>query len=190
MPDFRLHFSNFIAGLCYRLGCVNHYLRALDKVAAKRNQQVSVLFLCRGNICRSPYAARSFSKLCEKNNRRDIEVLSAGLETKPGKAADPGALAAAARRGVDLSEHRTVPASSELLDRADLIVIMDERQRALLRQRKPKIMENTLFLGALLLGQGYPLTIEDPYGQGADIYDRCFDKIDGALEILLGRING
>lgn len=190
MPDFRLRISDVIAMLCSRAGCAGRYFRALDRIRAKHGQPVSVLFLCRGNICRSPYAALSFARLCQRRDRGDIQALSAGLDTTPGKAADPQAVAAAARRELDLSGHRTTAATRELLEQADLIVIMDENQRVLLKREEPKVMEKTVFLGAFLLAEGFPLTIEDPYAQGPAVFDRCFEKIDRALENLLGRING
>src|SRR5438445_5658967 len=66
----------------------------------------SVLFVCKGNVCRSPLAEVYFQSLVE-NGRRQIAVRSAGLETTPGKPAHAKAKAVALEHQLSLDEHAT-----------------------------------------------------------------------------------
>ena len=84
----------------------------------------SVLFVCKGNICRSPLAEAYFRSLVEKDGRQ-ITVRSAGLETTPGKPADAKAKAVALEHRLSLDEHATTQVHMELLDQSDLIVVME-----------------------------------------------------------------
>ena len=87
----------------------------------------SVLFVCKGNICRSPFAASYLgAKLKERNC--PIEVSSAGLESTPGGKANPIATAVALQDHILLAAHVTKPITRDLVRQADLIVVMEFMQ--------------------------------------------------------------
>ena len=85
----------------------------------------SVLFVCQGNIIRSPFAAALFHRLLPSALQERIHVASAGLDTTPGKPADPRALQLAKEFDVPLDAHRTQRLTTSLVECADLIVVMD-----------------------------------------------------------------
>ncbi len=80
---------------------------------------IKVLFVCTGNICRSPMAEVLFAHLAP-----DVEVGSAGTMDWSGQPAHEYAIAAMAERGLDLSAHRSRRLSEYLVDESDLIVVM------------------------------------------------------------------
>ncbi len=80
---------------------------------------IKVLFVCTGNICRSPMAEVLFAHLAP-----DVEVGSAGTMDWSGQPAHEYAIAAMAERGLDLSAHRSRRLSEYLVDESDLIVAM------------------------------------------------------------------
>ena len=80
---------------------------------------IKVLFVCTGNICRSPMAEVLFAHLAP-----DVEVGSAGTMDWSGQPAHEYAIAAMAERGLDLSTHRSRRLSEYLVDESDLIVAM------------------------------------------------------------------
>jgi len=103
----------------------------------------NILTLCIGNICRSPLAqvliAREFP---------DRMVWSAGLGALVGEPADPLSVALAAERGLDLRAHRAQQVSSLMCQRADLILVMEQHQRAELERRYPQVRGKVFRLGA------------------------------------------
>ena len=134
----------------------------------------SVLFLCHGNVCRSPFAAALFAREAAARIPTPITVGSAGL-ISPGRASPPSAVAAAARRGIDLSRHQ-----SRLLRRVQHATRIDRghvgrsgaggsaRGRPLIR---------TLILGDLDPEPAGARTIGDPMGGPDELFDDSYDRI-------------
>lgn len=164
-------------------------LRALglfDRIflAPLRHRKIEkVLFLCKGNICRSPYAARRLAGL--GGPTAALEIASAGLDTTPGKPADETAMRVSKSRGTDLTEHRTARASTELIERSDLIVVMDRSHREALRRSFPQALEKMLYLGSLAPDLLEGFEIRDPFGLSEEAFVRCYARIDLALEKLV-----
>ena len=94
----------------------------------------NVLFVCHGNVCRSPYAALAFKALLAPTIGRMIRVDSAGL-AGPGLLSPATAIAAAAARGVDLSTHRSKPLTPDRATGMDVVVVMDGDQAATVARR-------------------------------------------------------
>lgn len=134
----------------------------------------SVLFVCRGNICRSAYAEKKFHLLLRDLGLSEVNVSSAGLETTPDKPADPVAIEVARSLGIDLSTHRTRRVDKALVA-ADLILAMEGWQIRVLRKR---FAVRAYLLGAF--GEG-GITIFDPYALPPMRYSECFSQIDEAL---------
>src|SRR5690348_3402302 len=91
-------------------------------VARRRD---SILVLCHGNMCRSPFAAALLARALAPDG---IPVASAGF-IGAGRPAPPEAVAAASAHDVDLSYHRSQPVRPDLVRGAGLIVVMDQEQR-------------------------------------------------------------
>src|SRR2546425_13150096 len=89
---------------------------------AQRGLPASVLFVCHGTICRSPFAAAVLRRVIH-----GVRVDSAGF-LGPGRPSPPEAVAAAARHGVDLSVHLSQLLTAETARAADLIVVMGPAQ--------------------------------------------------------------
>lgn len=136
----------------------------------------SVLFVCKGNICRSPYAAVRLKML-----KPNLTVASAGLEAGNGVPADARAIQIAKEFNVDLSTHKAQRFTDELAALYDLIIVMEPHQRAALPSGK------TIVLGALNVPQGGSVVIRDPYGKSEEKFRGCFKEIDQALNQLLSR---
>src|SRR5438045_9317275 len=83
----------------------------------------SVLFVCTGNICRSPIAEGLFRSLI--GNRKDIEVVSAGVHAVRGQPPSLYAVQVCAEQGVDISDIRSQQLTPTLVDRATHIIAMN-----------------------------------------------------------------
>ncbi|MBI2116982.1 MAG: low molecular weight phosphatase family protein [candidate division NC10 bacterium] len=149
----------------------------------------SVLFVCRGNIIRSPMAAALLRRELSGRRRTAIAVRSAGLRAEPGRRADPRAVETARHFGISLQDHRAQPLTAELVRDADLILVMDRLNHAELRGRFPEAGDRMLMLGALLQpGRRRPVEVDDPCdGSGTDIY-RCYRLLQSSIERLACRL--
>jgi len=138
----------------------------------------TVLFVCRGNSCRSPLAAELFKQELQGRGRRDFVVLSSGLDVgaeSAGRGASSLAVAAAAEAGLDLSDHAVQALTPAMLARADWVFVMERAQADTITKLLPEESERV----ALLDPGG--ADIEDPFGGGPDIYARTMDRVREAV---------
>lgn len=147
----------------------------------------SILVLCKGNICRSPFADRF---LHEEARRRGLalRVFSAGLEGIDGRDAYPLAQTVAARMGVDLAAHRARAVSAAMIAEADLVLVMEPEQRSQVQRRFPLAVGKTFLMGHLVADRPVS-TIADPYGKDTDAFNECFTTLIAASEALIARIS-
>jgi protein-tyrosine phosphatase len=142
----------------------------------------SVLVLCHGNVCRSPFAEASLARMMA-GSALTATVSSAGF-IGPGRLPPPEAQAAAARRGVDVSAHRSVVVTQPALDAADMIVVMTASQEQALRTRAHPIRGVVVVLGDLDPLPVRRRTIRDPWGCDESVFDASFERIDRCLAEL------
>ncbi len=145
----------------------------------------SVVFVCRGNIIRSPMAAALLKQYLSDMGVDSVTVSSAGLHAKPGQAADSRALAVAGHFGISLDEHRAQPLTTEMVMRTDVFFVMDSLLEAELLGRYPQA-RHKVFLPSTCDGVGNPRPIEiaDPYdGDTTDIH-RCYELLQQSIRHL------
>jgi protein-tyrosine phosphatase len=163
--------------------------RARERVALSRPIR-SALFICHGNICRSPFAAVLFSREMTSLGAR-VDVSSAGF-IGPGRTPPPRALSAAARLGVDMSAHRSTLITPEALGAADLIVVMSAEQAAAVkRARRGRGVHGTV----VVLGDLDPepiarRTIRDPWDGDDAVFDESYARIVRCLDELTRAVAG
>ncbi len=92
-----------------------------------------ILFVCTGNICRSPMAEGLLRKM-----RSDFSVSSAGVSSMDGWNATPEAIEVMQDHGIDISEHSARQVREEMINDADLILTMTERHKKLLTDDYPQ----------------------------------------------------
>lgn len=138
-----------------------------------------LVFVCTGNICRSPFAeylARGQS----------LEATSLGVETQPDAAADPTALRIAREWGVPMDDHRTMPLALFEPREGDLFVAMEPSQAAVIVKQGWSVPHQVTLLG-LWAGSG-GVVIPDPYGGDERRFHHCFSVIDRGVRRVERRL--
>jgi len=147
----------------------------------------SILFVCKGNICRSPFGAARTRQLLKEMEISGVACDSAGLDTRQAARPPKEACAAAGRFGVSLDDHRPQQVTADTIAQHDLTVVMESAHLLILRQRYPSCANRILLL-PLLNGHasGYArYNIADPYGQPLAVFQRCYSRMDEALGTLI-----
>lgn len=157
--------------------------RALRELAARPAPR-SILVVCLGNICRSPYAEHRLTDELSRRGLDDVLVRSAGF-IRPGRRSPAAARRAAARRGVDLEGHRSRVVTPSMLGDAGVILVMSPGQ---LRQLRREVDEEPGGL-RIVLGDLDPdpidrRTIVDPFDMSDEVFDRVYERIDRCCEAL------
>lgn len=134
-----------------------------------------LLFVCSGNICRSPYA-HALAR------QRGMNAISCGTHTRAGLPADAVAIEEAARRDVDLTSHITTRWEDIGLVEGDLIVAMQLRHAWSVLPRARANHCPVVMLSSLLPRFA---PVWDPYGKPADAYQRAFELIDAGMDSLM-----
>jgi protein-tyrosine-phosphatase len=147
---------------------------------------VKALFVCTGNLCRSALA-EAFFRDAARRAGLEAEAKSAGVAAFPGAAPPEETLRAAVRAGLDASAHRARLVSRELLDWADLVLVMDETHRRALARQYPGFEGKTDLLKRYAGAPGKP-EIGDPFGRPQEVHDACAAEIRDALERLADKL--
>jgi protein-tyrosine phosphatase len=163
-----------------------------DKKMAKRESislamGTKVLFVCMGNICRSPMAEGVFKQLVKQAGLEDVvRAESAGTHAfHNGEAPDKRSIAAAAKRGYDISEQRARRIKDKDFEDYDMILAMDWENLALLQQTAPKIHHHKIQLLMRYATEHETATIPDPYYGGIQGFEQALDYVEDACTGLL-----
>ncbi len=153
---------------------------------------VRVLFVCMGNICRSPMAEGMFRKAVrEAGLGSQIEIDSAGTHAyHVGSPPDPRAQQAIRQRGEDISDLRGRHVAKEDFERFDYILVMDGDNYDRLIERAPAHHHGKI-RRLLSFSRKYPnLDVVDPYYGGARGFEENLDMIEDAVQGLIREITG
>jgi len=150
-------------------------------------RQSSVLFVCMGNYCRSPTAEGVFRAIVrERAPDFPIHIDSAGThDYHVGQAPDPRSVAAARRRGIDLSELRARRVEREDFERFDYILAMDRDNRDELLARGPRHLHDRVRLFMEFAERPDMPEVPDPYYGGAPGFELVLDLVEEASSGLL-----
>ncbi|HRK18638.1 MAG TPA: low molecular weight protein-tyrosine-phosphatase [Hyphomicrobiaceae bacterium] len=143
-----------------------------------------IAFICRGNTCRSPLAEalarRSFADVA-----RPVTVASAGVAVdRPGAPADPRAVAAGARYGLDLTSHRAAALTVDLVASADFLIALDQRTQSEILARYGTDTCRVPLLMSFQPNAGGP-DVADPYYGTDEDYARALNLISAGIDGLV-----
>lgn len=145
-----------------------------------------IVFVCQGNICRSPFAEAALrAKLRPEAGL--VSVDSYGMLPRPGRPTPDFGIAAAAASGVDLRLHRSTHLTRAAADSATAIFIFDDINHRAIFDRYPGLHTPVLYLGDLAPS---PIaSIADPIDGAPEMYAAIYDKIGAAVDELAKTLN-
>jgi protein-tyrosine phosphatase len=126
-----------------------------------------ILFVCTGNLYRSPLAAAFFRAKLLADGRNDWTVDSAGTWTQPGQPVSPETIRAAAKFGANLEGHLSQLISADLLSRFDLALVMEQGHKEALDQEFPFASRKTHLISQVVDCLVYD--IPDPLSSGQEL---------------------
>jgi protein-tyrosine phosphatase len=151
----------------------------------------SFLFVCKGNICRSPFAALLAGRLFARRGHPEMDCRSAGFAASTGGASPEAALEAAAGFGVSLREHRPAALTREMVEEADVVIAMEGTHLSMLRRMYPHRRDRFFLLPLFAPVEGETqkaylrYNIADPYGKSPQVFDQCYRRIQSAVVELV-----
>lgn len=152
-----------------------------------------VLFVCMGNICRSPSAEGVFRRLVDEAGLSGVvDVDSAATHNfHIGEAPDARAQAAARKRGYDISACVARQITADDFREFDLILAMDWENLSALQQQCPKVYQHKLMLLMRFANEFEEATVPDPYYGGPEGFSKVLDYLEdscqGVLEVVRKR---
>jgi protein-tyrosine-phosphatase len=165
-----------------RQRCVRLYLQSrptrwrLERRARKAlNIASSILFVCLGNICRSPFA----EGIARRYLSSERTIRSAGYYPKADRCCPDPAVETAVHWDVDLRDHRSQLLTDTMLQDFEAVFVFDEQNYQRLATDFPLVRKRLHFVGALKLDG--PLFIADPFGLELADFERCYRQIAEAI---------
>jgi protein-tyrosine phosphatase len=168
----------YVRSLAYASVAIAGGARRYRRIAWPRVERL--VFVCKGNICRSPFAeavARA----------RGFRTASFGLDATAGLPADADAIRIAREFSVDLDAHRTTPATGMVLGGGDLVVGFEPWHLAgwVGPTAGEPVWQSTL-LGVWLRPPN--LYVHDPYGTSSSYFRNCYRRIVAGVETLIEHV--
>jgi protein-tyrosine-phosphatase len=150
----------------------------------------SFVFVCFGNIMRSPMCEALMNRALAAIPGKQVTVASAGLNAAPGRAAHSWAVAAASELGISLENHRAKLLTGEMVNQADVIFAMDYQNQVQLLSRFSHAKDKIFMLGAYAGEDSQSLEIRDPYYAGQAGTRDCYKILNTCIQNLVSSISG
>lgn len=143
-----------------------------------------VIFVCTGNICRSPMAEGLLKHRLGDSD--DIQVSSAGIAASPGMPPSPNSVTAMKELGIDITDQTSSQLTPELVKSADYLFVMTFGHLDAILMMYPEAAEKTYLVRHFIEDETLlHRDISDPIGQPLRVYRHCRDEIASAMDSIV-----
>lgn len=150
------------------------------------NRMSVILFVCTGNVCRSPMAVGLLrQRLSQEGLAPRFKVHSAGVWALDNRPASDNAIAVMAERGIDISDHIAHTVTSEDIAGAELILVMSREHKDVIQNTWPQYTWKVHRLSEMV---GKRKDVQDPYGSTVTEYRACADTLSTYIDEGFERI--
>ena len=149
---------------------------------------MEILFICTGNICRSPMAEGLLRHMLAVRAAEGVDIRSAGTHAMDGRPAEPHAVEAARELGADINAHIARSLDREMVVGADLILVMEPWQADLVGRVLPVAEHADKVRLLAAYGDASATTVDDPYGGTLDAYRACARLMQACLSAVVDQI--
>jgi protein-tyrosine-phosphatase len=149
---------------------------------------IEIIFVCTGNICRSPMAEGLLNHKWHLAGRDDLLVSSMGTHGLDNHPATEPAQQVCLENGFDISSHRSRPLAGEDLQSSDLIFCMEPIHTEFIGTFFPWYRNRVFLLGAWPGKKTRKSPVPDPMGGEIELYRKIFKLIDGHMERILPKL--
>lgn len=179
---FAEHFGTRIAGLKNHREAQAPSLSASVTAARARGEPAHIVFVCQGNICRSPYAELKAKQLLAAQADK-VVFSSAGMLPRNSRPSPAVAVGAAAQLGVDMAHHQSRYANEALMREATAVIIFDAINLQSVLDRYPAMKDKVYFIGENSANEGAS-EVADPEGKNAASFVNTYEQINRYLTKL------
>jgi protein-tyrosine phosphatase len=148
----------------------------------------NILFVCTGNICRSPIAEYLLRKELSQLQVSGIEIQSAGLLELGARPADPEMVSISKEHDVDLTSHHSRQITLQMLSNADIVFVMETGHQKALTNLNPED-KGKVFLLSIFDYIHNGININDPLGTTPQKYKYCFSRVYDSIRKLSQLLN-
>lgn len=145
----------------------------------------SFVFVCTGNICRSPMAEGLMRHRCAEADIHSVNITSMGIHGLDNVPATREARQVCEENGVDISTHRSRPIDGEEIQDADMVFCMEPIHQKFLHAFFPWHRDKIVLLAAWPEKPNRKSSITDPMGKPIDFYRKIFDVISGHIDRVM-----
>jgi len=146
----------------------------------------NILFVCTGNSCRSVMAAEFLKKIL-KDKAKEFNISSAGTSALDGLEASSETKRIMLKEGIDISSHHSRRLTNQMLEEADLILVMEKAHLDIILNKKPEVESKLHLLKSFMEDKPVNCNLEiiDPIGKPPEVYEEILIEMKESLEGLI-----